>query len=153
MWHADQLQVLRDELTNDPTVKGYATYLADAPGIVVDMINAQTERMAQERWVTGLTILSECSDLGPSIVRKLKAASLQDAVVEIAWHRLLGPTGLNINDAATLANIDGMVQAGTLVEAEAGQLKTLAIQPASRAQLLGLPSVTLYDLIDAGLVK
>jgi hypothetical protein len=148
-----QLQALRDEVDLDPAGKGYAKYLPSASGVVVDLLNAPTERFAQERWVNGLTILSECGDLGPSIIRKLKAASLQDAVVEVAWHRLLGPTGLNVNDPETVKSIGDMVTMGAMSNDEAAQLLAMAIQPGSRVQILGLPRVLIYDLIEAGITQ
>jgi hypothetical protein len=132
---------LAEELRTDPSGLSYAKHLPDAPGLVVDLLNARTTTMAKERWVTGLTILSECP-LGASIIRKLKAASLQDAVVEVAWHRLLGATGLNVNDNATLATLNEMASADVLAVDEVNQLKAMAIQPASRAEILGLGRVT-----------
>lgn len=132
---------LQAELANDPAGKGYAAHLPDAPGLVVDLLNAATETAPMERWVTGLTILSECP-AGKSITRKLKKISIDDAVVEVAWHRLLGPDGLNVNDPATKAMLDEMAAAGILDADEVEQLKGMAIQPASRAQIIGIGRAT-----------
>jgi hypothetical protein len=143
---------LLDEINNDPTGKGYAVHLPDSPGVVCDLINARTETMAKERWVTALTILSEC-ELGVSIIRKLKSLIPQDAVVEVAWNRLNGATGLNVNDQATKAYLDGLGAGGGLEDEEIKQLKALALQPASRAEVLGFPPVTVVDLIEAGVAK
>jgi hypothetical protein len=138
---------LVEELRQDPTGMGYAVYLPDAPGIVADLLNVQLTTMAQERWVTALTILSECPS-GPSIIRKLYAASQQDAVVLVAWNRLNSSTGLNVNDGATKANINGLVALQVLDQSEGDELKALAIQPASRAQVLGLAPVTVLDVMN-----
>jgi hypothetical protein len=143
---------LSDEITLDPTGKGYANYLPDAPGVVCDLLNTPTETMAKERWVTALTILSKC-ELGVSIIRKLKALESQDAVVEVAWNRLNGDPGLNVNDPATRMYLDQLVREDELTAEEVAQLKALAMQPASRAEVLGLPPVTEIDLIEAGVVK
>lgn len=132
---------LQAELANDPAGKGYAAHLPDAPGLVVDLLNAATETAPLERWVTGLTILSECP-AGRSITRKLKKASIDDAVVEVAWYQLLGRRGLNVNDPATKAMLDEMAAADILDTEEVTQLKAMAVQIASRAEIIGIGRAT-----------
>lgn len=143
---------LADEINNDPTNKGYKNYLPDSPGAVCDLLNAQTETMPKERWVTALTILSKC-ELGVSIIRKLRALVSEDAVIEVAWNRLNSETGLNVDDNATQMYLDQLVTNQNLDEEEVVQLKALAVQSASRAEVLGIPPVTIIDLIEAGVVK
>lgn len=143
---------LLDEINDDPTSKGYLAHLPDSLGAVCDLLNAPTETMAKERWVTALTILSKC-EFGVSIIRKLKAMVSEDAIVEVAWNRLNSATGLNVNDKATQDYLDALVTNGGLTTVEVEQLKALANQTASRAEVLGLPPVTEIDLIEAGVVK
>jgi hypothetical protein len=61
-------------------------------------------------------------------------------------------SGLDVGHPATQALLEGLAQAGALLQAEADQLKILALQPASRAEVLGFGPATEQDLRDAGVI-
>jgi hypothetical protein len=136
------MSVLGDEITNDPTGKGYVSFLPDQPGHVVDLLNAKTETMYKSRLVTGRTILAECGAFGPGILSALDAASVNNEAVKWAVKFLGNDGGLDVGHTVTHATIDQLVNA-TVLTAEQGQaLKDMSLQPASRAEVLGLSMVT-----------
>lgn len=138
------MSVLSDETTNDPTGKGYAAFLPDQPGRVVDMLNAQTETKIKARMITARGILSDYPG-GPAaaalVLDTLEAAAPSIPALKWAFGFLKTPEGLDIGHAATQGMID-QLSPGIITAEEAANLKALAVQPASRAEVLGLPHVT-----------
>jgi hypothetical protein len=143
--------VLQAEIQTDPAGKGYAAHLPSAPGIVVDLLNAQTETMAKPRYVTTRTIMAECA-ASSAILAALKAAAAENVEVECAWNFLNKDSGIDIGNERTLVMCDQLAAGGVLTQPQADQLKAMANQSASRAEVLGLGRVTEQDLIAAGVV-
>jgi hypothetical protein len=138
---------LKAEIEADPLVKGYADHLLDSPGLVVDLLNAQTETMVKLRMVTARTLLAECA-AGPAILDKLEAAGASNSAVKWAVRFLGNDGGLDVGHPMTQKMIDQLT--GPVLTAEEGAtLKALAKQPASRAEVLGLGSVSLIDVMRA----
>ncbi|KIO49604.1 hypothetical protein SQ11_05640 [Nitrosospira sp. NpAV] len=138
--------MLADEIANDPTAKGYAAYLADQPGQVVDLLNANTESMHKERWITTLTLMAELEiDMARSVLTKLEALSATDIVVKEFMAHLRSDKGADIGHPNTIAMIDLLMvvpaPAGFSAE-EGAALKGLSLRPASRMEVLGLPYAT-----------
>lgn len=138
------MSVLSDEITNDPTSKGYAALIANQPGLVCDLLNALTETKYKSRMITARGILSDYP-LGPVaaavVLDKLDAAAPSLSALKWAWKFISGE-GLDIGNAATLGMIDQLVAGTVLTGEEGAMLKGLALQPASRADVLGLPHIT-----------
>jgi hypothetical protein len=142
---------LADEIRNDPLGLGYATHLPSAPGAVVDLINAPTQSMVKTRYVTARTILAECND-GAPILDALQTIGQTVSAVKWMMSFLQQDSGMDAGHPKTQATIDNLVTLGALSASYGNQLKALAVQPASRAEVLGLPVVTIHDLIQAGVV-
>jgi hypothetical protein len=142
------LAALKAEIQNDPTAKGYALHLPDSPGRVVELLNAQTETMAKSRMVTARAILAECED-GATILDKLEAAGTSVSAVKWAVRFLGQDAGVDIGHKAARGMIDQLVTGSVLLAGEAGQLKAMAMQPASRAEVLGFGFVHDSDVRDA----
>ncbi len=138
------MSILSDEITNDPTAKGYAAFLPDAPGAVVNLLNALTETMVKSRMITARGILSDYPG-GPTVAAavldKLDTAAPGIPALKWAWSFIKGE-GLDIGDPATQGMLDTLATATVITTTEADNLKALALQPASRAEVLGLPYVT-----------
>jgi hypothetical protein len=138
------MSVLSDEITNDPTGKGYAAFLPDQPGHVVELLNAPTETMVKSRLITARGILSGYPG-GPMVAAvvldKLKAATSTISALGWAFDFLKTPEGLDLGDPATQGMLDTLATAEVITTEESANLKALAIQPASRAEVLGLPYV------------
>lgn len=143
---------LLEEITTDPAGMGYAALLPDSPGRVADLLNAPTASMVKSRFVTARTILAECED-GAAVLDALSAAAQVNSAVKWALTFLSQNSGIDVGHPRTQAMIDGLAQAGALSLNLAAQLKALGVQPASRAELLGLGSVTIDDLIAAGVIQ
>ena len=143
-----ELSALADEIRNDPLGLGYAAYLADAPGRVVDLINAPTQTMIKSRYVTARTILAECAD-GAAILDALQAIAQNVSAVKWMMVFLQQNSGMDAGHPRTVANIDALVVGGALPATFAGQIKDMVRQPAGRAEALGLPAPDIYDIIAA----
>lgn len=138
------MSILSDEITNDPTAKGYVTLLPDRPGHVVDLLNAKTETLlgAIERkdltkWAakTGmrLTIQQEADNPASSLC----ASAL--AIIDV----LRGSSGgIDFSDPDNIAILDAWEAAGKLSAANRALMVSLATKAASRAEVLGLPFIT-----------
>ena len=144
------MSVLSDEITNDPTGKGYAAFLPDQPGHVVELLNALTETKAKTRMITARGILSDYPG-GPVaaaiVLDKLETAAPSIPALKWAFGFLKTSDGLDIGHPATQGMIDQLTPSVITTE-EAGHLKSLALQPASRAEVLGLPVITEQILRD-----
>lgn len=140
---------LAAEVATDPKAKGYAGFLPDSPGHVVRLLNEQTETMTKSRMVTARAILAECAE-GATILDKLEAASASSSAVKWAVKFLGQEAGIDVGMTATQGMISQLVAGAILTAAEGDQLKNMATQKASRAEVLGFGHVTEYDLITAG---
>jgi hypothetical protein len=138
------MSVLSDEITNDPEGKGYASLLPSQPGRVVEILNAATETKVKTRMITARGILSDYPG-GPQaaaiILDKLDTAAPGIPALKWAWKFITGE-GLDIGLKATQDMLDTLATAAVITATEAANLKALALQPASRAEVLGLPPVT-----------
>lgn len=136
---------LKAELDNDPVAVGYATYLPSATGKVAELINEQKFSAVKMRMVTARAILAECVD-GATILDKLEAASASISAVKWAVKFLSLDAGIDIGNTTTRYMIDQLVLGGVLTAGESSQLKNLAMQPASRAEVLGFGRVESTDI-------
>lgn len=139
------MSVLSDEITNDPAGKGYAAFLPDQPGHVVELLNALTETKHKTRMITARGILSDYPG-GPVaaalVLDKLEAAAPSVPALKWAFGFLKAAEGLDIGHPATQGMIDQLATASVITAEEAEKLKSLSLQPASRAEVLGLPYIT-----------
>lgn len=138
------MSILSDEIDNDPTGKGYAAFLPDQPGHVVELLNAQTETMVKTRMITARGILSDYPG-GPTaaatVLDKLDTAAPNIPALKWAWTFIKGE-GLDIGHSATQGMLDSLATASVITTTEADNLKSLAVQTASRAEVLDLPFIT-----------
>lgn len=89
-------------------------------------LNADAPLVAAERFVTGRTIMAECDD-GAGILAALAGAAAIPAV-EWALKFLALDSGLDVGNARTQGMVDQLAGGGVLTEAQAGQLKALAMR-------------------------
>jgi hypothetical protein len=138
------MSILSDEIDNDPMNKGYSAFLPDQPGHVVELLNALTETRYKTRIITARGILSDYAG-GPVaaavVMDKLDTAAPLVSALKWAWAFIKGE-GIDIGHAATRGMLDQLVGGSVITADEAGKLKALALQPASRAEVLGLPYMT-----------
>jgi hypothetical protein len=149
-----QLTALKSEVQTDPKAKGYSTFLPASPGQVIALVNARTETMVKPRFVTARTVLAECGAGAGALLDKLDAAGASNPNVKWAMKFLTQDSGLDVGHVATQALLGSLAPA-TILQAEADQLKAMAVQPASHAEVaLNLAGVVVMeaDLRAAGVV-
>jgi hypothetical protein len=138
------MSILSDEIDNDPEGKGYAAFLPDQPGHVVELLNVKTETKVKTRLITARGILSDYPG-GPveaaTVLDKLETAAPNISALKWAWKFITGE-GIDIGHTATQGMLDTLAGAAVITTTEATNLKALALQPASRAEVLGLPVIT-----------
>lgn len=142
---------LKSEVQTDPLNLGYAQFLPDNPGKVVELLNANTQQLLRSRMVTARAILAECQG-GAQILDKLESAAT--AVTEVKWavRFLQQEAGIDVGHPATQSMIGQLVERQILTDAEGAALKAMALRPGSRAEVLALGRVTETDLIEAGVI-
>ena len=137
---------LRTELLTDPLARGYASKLANSPGVVADMMNAPIFTMPKERFVSARGLLAAHGFAGAEILDKLEAAAPAVSMIKWALTFMKTDSGIDVGHANTRALIDQLVIGGVLTAADATLIKNLAVQPASRAEVLGLGYVRESDI-------
>ena len=145
------MSALAAEIADDPMGLGYSQHLPDCPGLVVDLLNARTQPAPQSRMVTARGILADLPE-GAQILDKLEAIGA--AVPEVRWAMkfMVGGEGIDVGHPRTRALINALAQQGALTRGEADDLLDLAVQPCSRADVIGLGTVTEADLRAAGVI-
>jgi hypothetical protein len=146
--NASELSALKNELATDPAALGYAPLLSSGQlGAVCDLLNAQTQKKVQSRYVTARTILAELSD-GAAVLDALDACPM--SAVKWAMKFLGQDSGLDVGNPATQGMLDALSAAAVITASQAAELKAMAELPASRAQVIGVPAVTVEDIYAAG---
>lgn len=139
------MSVLSDEITNDPTGKGYAALITNQPGHVVDLLNARTETKLGLLTRTDLTLWSVETAMRSVIQDESqdKASPLRDSALAIL-DVLVGAAGggIDFSNPKNTQVIDAWVALGKLATEDKALMFSLAMHPASRAEVLGLPHIT-----------
>lgn len=140
---------LRDELLNDPLSLGYSAFIPDCPGILADMLNAQVYSMVKPFFVSARGVLAAHGSVGAAILDKLEAAST--AVSEIKWAMsfLMSESGIDVGHPQTQSLLDALAAGSVLTSTESELIKAMAMQPASRAEVLGFDYVREADIRNA----
>jgi hypothetical protein len=142
------MSVLSDELNNDPLNRGYAQFIPDSPGKLADMMNALDFTAVKTKFVTARGVLAEYGSAGASVLDKIDAAGASDSAVKWAMKFVTSEPGIDVGHPTTRSLLNGMVST-VLTQAEADMLLNMAIQPASRAEILGIGFVTAADVQSA----
>ena len=150
------MSVLSVELQQDPLSIGYAQWIPNSPGAIADLLNAPSFSMVKKRMVAELDVVGEYPTGpvdGDAVLTKLEVFSATTdplaSLVRRALKILSQSDGINIGDPSIQAMLDQLQQNNVLTSTEATSLKGLAIQPASRAEVLGLTPVTIEQVIEA----
>jgi hypothetical protein len=148
----EQKTILNNELANDPKGKGYSSLINSQPGRVVELLNELTDTKTKSRMITARGILSDYPG-GPvaaaTILDKLDSSAPSLPPLKWAWKFISGE-GLDIGHAATQGMLDFLTTTeggNILTTTEANNLKSLALQSASRAEVLGLPYMNMELLL------
>jgi hypothetical protein len=138
------MSILSDEINNDPTGKGYAGLLPDQPGKVVVLLNALTETKVGLLDRADLAIWSVQTGMRSVIQDESedKASPLRDSALAILDVLRGASSGIDFTKTENMAVINAWEALGKLSADNKALMLAAATQPASRAEVLGLPYVT-----------
>ena len=147
---------LKQELDSDPLGIGYASFKPDSPGSVVAKLSYLNYSAVKPLLLSERGILERYPD-GPvaadAVLTKLEQFALSAhplaSVVKRALKFLAQAEGLDLGSGATQGMLTMLAQGGVITDSESGKLKGLAMQPATRAEVLGLGLVTEADVVAA----
>lgn len=147
-----QLTALAAEIAADPAAKGYALLLPTSPGAVVDKLNAPTETMVKaihsttaQAWAaTGP--YSAIVDASNNVNHPCRASCL------VIRDTFASGVQIHLERSDMRGMLDAWVTFDVCTAAQRDDLLSRATQPASRAEVLGLPVVAEADLRAAGVV-
>ena len=142
------MSALSNELSSDPLNRGYAQYIPDNPGMLAVMMNTLDYTMVKTKFVTARTVLAEHGSAGAAALDKIDAAGASDSAVKWAMKFVTSEPGIDVGHPTTRALLNSMVPS-VLTQQEADMLLDMAVQPASRAEVLGIPVVTAADVQQA----
>lgn len=135
---------LKTEIETGPLATECAGQSDDA---VAAILNDQRYMATKERYVTARTVLAELgATAGAAILDKLEAASAQSSPVKWMLRFLTQDSGLDVGQTETQGCIDALAIAGVLTADEATALKSMALMPTSRAEILGFGPVSYNDV-------
>lgn len=133
------LTQLKTELQTDPAGLGYAPHVPHAPGALAALLNAQSTTMAKSRTITARGIMASYG-LGPAagaaFLDKLDALASSVPAIKWAMKFLQAEAGIDVGEPATQAMLTSLVGVGGITADEVNGVKAMALQPASRAEVL-----------------
>ena len=133
------LAQLKTELQTDPAGLGYAAHTPHAPGILAELLNAPSATLAKTRMVTARGIMASYG-LGPAagaaFMDKLEVLSAGVPAIKWAMKFLQTEAGIDVGEPATQLMLTSLIGAGGITAAEIDGIKAMALQPASRAEVL-----------------
>ena len=147
-------QLLKQEIVDDPLSQGYSAFLPDSTGWVANMLNERKFQAAKTKMVTARGIMASYG-IGPTqgalFLNKLESLSANIPALKWAMKFLQQETGIDVGESATQAMLTSLIGVGGITQAEVDGVKAMAIQPASRAEVLFGSDVivTEYDVIKA----
>ena len=133
------LTQLKAELQADPAGRGYAAHVPHAPGALADMLNAQSTTLAKSRMITARGIMASYG-LGPAagaaFLDKMESLSASVPAIKWAMKFLQAEAGIDVGEPATQLMLTSLIGVGGITADEVNGVKAMALQPASRAEVL-----------------
>lgn len=133
------LQQLKAELQADPAGRGYVAHVPHAPGALADLLNAQSTTLAKSRMITARGIMASYG-LGPAagaaFLDKLEVLASSVPAIKWAMKFLQTEAGIDVGEPATQAMLTSLVGVGGITADDVNGVKAMALQPASRAEVL-----------------
>lgn len=141
-----ELAILRDEIATDPKGIGYAAWLPDAPGMVVQLLGEQSDSMVK---AIHSTTAQAWAATGPmATIVDTAADKAHPCRASCLLVQLTLSAGSDIH--MERPDVDDMFKAwlsqGVITQAWYDDLRARALQPASRLEVLGLPQISEIDI-------
>lgn len=140
---------LAAELKDDPAALGYAAHLPDDPQRVIDLLTAPVFSMPKSitagqalTWAAAgpLAAITDTSNDANSVIRSSCLAFL---LAMKAGH------DVDMSDAGVRFQFDAWRQIGLITQSDHDNIIAIATQPASRAEVIGIPAPSARDIFDA----
>lgn len=140
----EQKVILSEELTNDPTGKGYDVLLINQPGHVVDLLNAKSESKYGLLDKTNLTLWAVKTNMFAVIEDEAndKLSPLRSSAMAILYVLKGASSGVDFSKIENMQIIDLWKYHGKLSLEHSDLMLLMSTHPASRAEVLGLPHIT-----------
>lgn len=133
------LTQLKTELQTDPAGLGYAPHIPHAPGALAELLNAQSATIAKLRMITARGIMASYG-LGPvagaAFLDKLEALASSVPAIKWAMKFLQTEAGIDVGEPATQGMLTSLIGVGGINANEVNGVNAMALQPASRAEVL-----------------
>lgn len=143
------IQVLKQELTQDSRGFGLQNLMPHQPGRVADLLNDPHRGGGFVNTTRLIGIGTVLDTLGPqagaTVLDAVEALKAANPVVKWAWY-LLEAGNLDVGLVSTQQQLDLLAQAGAMTQEQAGLLKALGQRPGSRAEILFGKPVTEADV-------
>lgn len=144
-----ELTVLSTEIKGDILGLGYADHLPDDPQRVVDLMSQPDYSIV--RSVTTHRALTWAAT-GP-MASIVDVSNTHDHAARSSCLAFLYALNMNspiaLGDSRVRAMFDGWLSSGVIDQVEHDALLTMAAEPATRADVLGISAPTVRDIIDA----
>lgn len=131
--------ILKNEILNDPSGKGYATFLPESTGKVAELLNAKTEHMIKSKMITARGIMASYG-IGPvagaAFLDKLEIVAQSVPSVKWAMKFLQQEAGIDVGESATQSMLDSLVGIAGVTAQEVQGIKAIGMQPSSRVEII-----------------
>lgn len=147
-----QQAALVDEVITDPTGRGYAAFLPGDPWHAAQLLNAPTETMVGA--VTAAQALTWAAPRAYAAIVDAASDRLNPvrSCCLVVRDTVLANNDISLQLPAVQGLLQSLVLGGVVEQSEADALIYIATRPASRAQVLGLGTVSVDDLRNAGII-
>jgi len=136
------MTTLSDELRDDPKGLGYAQFMPDAPGKVVELLNEQTQSMLKAIRSTTAQAWAATGPYANIVDASQDKAHPCRASCLMLRDTLASGVDIHMESPDVQEIFAAWVACGICTQEQADVLYARAMQPASRAEVLGLVAVT-----------
>lgn len=150
MMTPDQLQTLCTEVSTDPMHKGYQSHLPSSPGLVVQLLNTPVHAKVKSITTSAAKTWAASGPYAAIVDAANMAGHPARASALVVRDAFASGDPIHLEDPNIQALFTNWIAANVITQAQHDALIAMATQPASRAEVLGLPFVTEQDLIAAG---
>jgi hypothetical protein len=146
----DQLQTLSSEVTADPLTLGYQSHLPSSPGLVVQLLNTPMHMKIKSVTTSAAKTWAASGPYAAIVDAANMAGHPARASALVVRDAFASGDPIHMEDPNIQALFANWITANVITQEQHDALIAMAMQPASRAEVLGLPFVTEQDLIAAG---
>jgi hypothetical protein len=147
-----QLLALKGEILGDPLGLGYGAHLPDSPGLVVDLLNALTQSMVGPLRSTTAKAWAAAGPYANIVDASMDTMHPCRASCLVIRDSFSCGDPIHVEDPQLQAMLAAWKATGICTQAQVEDLYARAMMPASRAQVLGWPTIEMRDLVAAGVI-